>query len=244
MEGHREKELLLEGLENAIADLLPNSEHRMCARHILPNWSKKWRGIERRNCFWRCTRSTYEWELKKNLNDMKKLGTKIVDKLLYYNIERWSKVYFNTFCKSDSVDNNMAEYFNAWILAARQKTIVTILEEIRMKMMNIIGQLRQFGNTWITYFSLMAMKVLEENTERSMKCNIFWNGEYGFEVQQGSGASEVKHLVDINRQTCTCRAWMLKGIPCARAVVALHYKNLEPMNYISQWYSNATYMKI
>ncbi|OIT08090.1 hypothetical protein A4A49_05828 [Nicotiana attenuata] len=129
------------------------------------------------------------------------------------------------------------------ILKTRQKTIVTMLEEIRVKMMNRIGQLRQFGNTWITDFSPMAIKVLEENTERSLKCNIFWNGEFGFEVKQGSGASEVKHLVDINRQTCTCRAWMLKGIPCAHAVAALHYKNLEPLNYISHWYSNATYMK-
>ncbi|XP_070041548.1 uncharacterized protein [Nicotiana tomentosiformis] len=107
------------GLENAITNLLPNTEHRMCARHILANWSKKWRGIERRNCFWRCTRSIYEWELKKNLDEIKKLGNKIVDELLYYNIERWSMMYFNTFCKCDSVDNNMAKYFNAWILAAR-----------------------------------------------------------------------------------------------------------------------------
>ncbi|XP_019237729.1 PREDICTED: uncharacterized protein LOC109217893 [Nicotiana attenuata] len=83
----------------------------------------------------------------------------------------------------------------------------------------------------------MAMKVLEENTERSMKCNIFWNGEFGFNVKEGSGASEVKHLVDINRQTCTYRAWMLKGIPCAHAVAALHYKNLEPLNYISHQYT-------
>nr|XP_016505588.1 PREDICTED: uncharacterized protein LOC107823465 [Nicotiana tabacum] len=180
------------GLQNAISDILPNFEHRMCARHILANWSKKWRGIERRNCFWRCARSTYEWELKKNLNEMKNLGSNIVDELLYYNIERWSKVYFNTYCKSDSVDNNMAECFNNWILAARQKTIITMLEEIRVKMMNRIAQLRQFGNTWITEFSPMAMKVLEENTERSMKCTIFWNGEFGFEVKQGMGSTEVK----------------------------------------------------
>ncbi|XP_009771178.1 uncharacterized protein [Nicotiana sylvestris] len=204
------------GLENSITDLLPNSEHRMCARHILANWSKKWRGIERRNCFWRCAKFTYKWELKKNLDEMKKLGNNIVDELLYYNIERLSK-------------------------AARQKTIVTMLEEIRVKMMNKTGQLRQFGNTWITNFS--PMKILEENTKRSMKRNIFWNGEFGFEVKQGSRASEMKHLVDINRQTCTCRASMLKGIPCAHAVAALHYKNLESLNYISHWYSNATYMK-
>ncbi|OIT05920.1 hypothetical protein A4A49_03973 [Nicotiana attenuata] len=88
-----------------------------------------------------------------------------------------------------------------------------------------------------------SLEVLEENTKRSIKCNIFWNGEFGFEVKQGSDASEVKHMVDINMQTCTCITWMLKDIPCAHAVAALHYKNLEPLNYISHWYSNATYMK-
>ncbi|XP_070015766.1 uncharacterized protein [Nicotiana sylvestris] len=115
-----------DGLENATTDLLPNSEHKMCAGYILANWSKKWRGIERRNYFWRCERSTYEWELKKNPDEMKKLENKIVDELLYYNIERWRKVYFNTFCKCDSVDNNMAECFNTWILAASTATYMKI----------------------------------------------------------------------------------------------------------------------
>ena len=38
---------------------------------------------------------------------------------MYYNINYWCKVYFNTNVKVDSVDNNMAECFNAWIMAAR-----------------------------------------------------------------------------------------------------------------------------
>ncbi|KAH0761773.1 hypothetical protein KY290_017846 [Solanum tuberosum] len=48
------------GLDKAIQDLLSNAEQRMCARHVLANWSKNWKGIERRNCFWRCAKSTYE----------------------------------------------------------------------------------------------------------------------------------------------------------------------------------------
>ncbi|KAH0734334.1 hypothetical protein KY285_010041 [Solanum tuberosum] len=36
------------GLEIAITDHLPNVEHKMCARHILANWSKRWRGLERK----------------------------------------------------------------------------------------------------------------------------------------------------------------------------------------------------
>ncbi|WMV47450.1 hypothetical protein MTR67_040835, partial [Solanum verrucosum] len=160
------------GLEIAITDHLPNVEHRMCARHILTNWSKRWRGLERKKCFWRCARSTFEAELKDNISYMKRLGNNIVNHLLYYNPERWSKLYFNFTSKCDVVDNNMAECFNSWILAARHKTIITMLEEIRVKMMKRIRQMREFCNTWICDISPMAMKVLQDNTTKSMKCNI------------------------------------------------------------------------
>ncbi|KAH0722677.1 hypothetical protein KY289_005721 [Solanum tuberosum] len=140
---------LFHGLEIAITDHLPNVEHRMCARHILANWSKRWRSLERKKCFWRCA--------------------------------RWSKLYFNFTSKCDVVDNNMAECFNSWILAARHKTIITMLEEIRVKMMKRIGQMREFCNTWICDISPMAMKVLQDNTTKSMKCSIGWKSNTGYE---------------------------------------------------------------
>ncbi|KAH0694728.1 hypothetical protein KY285_021825 [Solanum tuberosum] len=124
------------GLEIAITDYLPNVEHKMCARHILANWSKRWRGLQRKKCFWRCA--------------------------------RWSKLYFNFTSKCDVVDNNMAECFNSWILAARHKTIITMLEEIR---------------------------VLQDNTTKSMKCSIEWNSDTGYEVLHGP----YRHVVDIQR---------------------------------------------
>ncbi|KAG5632879.1 hypothetical protein H5410_004596 [Solanum commersonii] len=65
-------------------------------------------------------------------------------------------------------DNNMSECFNAWILAARHKTIITMLEEIRVKMMTRIAKLKEFPITWKCNFSPMALKVLEENISRSM----------------------------------------------------------------------------
>jgi len=218
---------------------LPNVEHRMCARHILANWSKRWRGLERKKCFWRCARSTFEAELKDNISYMKRLGNNIVDHLLYYNPERWSKLYFNFTSKCDVVDNNMAECFNSWILAARHKTIITMLEEIRVKMMKRIGQMREFCNTWICDISPMAMKVLQDNTAKSMKCSIEWNSDTGYEVLHGP----YRHVVDIQRQICSCRAWMLKGIPCPHAIAALHHRKLDPINYISHWYNRETYMK-
>ncbi|KAM3378601.1 hypothetical protein P3S68_011014 [Capsicum galapagoense] len=82
------------------------------------------------------------------------------------------KLYFNTEVKCNFVDNNMSEYFNAWILSARHKTIITMLEEIRVKLMTRIGTLREFPNTWKSNYSPMYLKVLEENINRSMNCTI------------------------------------------------------------------------
>ncbi|XP_060182810.1 uncharacterized protein LOC132612727 [Lycium barbarum] len=135
------------GLDIANKDLLPNAEQRMCARHVIANFSKKWTGIAIRNCFWRCAKSTYEQEFQKNLDHMEKLGDGINGDLWYYNIDRWSKVYFKYLSCCDSVDNNMAESFNSWILGPRHKTIITMLEEIRVKIRRRVGQLREFSET-------------------------------------------------------------------------------------------------
>ncbi|XP_016582058.2 uncharacterized protein LOC107879548 [Capsicum annuum] len=39
------------GLFAAIEEVLPQSEHKRCARHILANWAKDWRGLQRRQQF-------------------------------------------------------------------------------------------------------------------------------------------------------------------------------------------------
>ncbi|XP_060211659.1 uncharacterized protein LOC132639207 [Lycium barbarum] len=184
-------------------------------------------------------KSTFEVELRGHIDEMKKMGRDCLDDLMYYNLHKWCKGYFKNHNKCDSVDNNMAESFNNWILAARYKTIITMLEKIRVKMMKIIGQLREFSNTWITDISPMSLKTLQENINKSMKCSLSRNGERGFEIRDLWGCT---HCVDIVRQTCSCRSWKLKSIPCPNAVAALHYKRLEPIHYVASCYNKYTYL--
>ena len=82
----------------------------MCARHVLANWSKDaiCIGNEKKRYFLSCARSIFEAELRDNIRYMKMLGGEgILDKLMYFNPERWSKVYFSFGTKCDVVDNNM-----------------------------------------------------------------------------------------------------------------------------------------
>ncbi|OIT28675.1 hypothetical protein A4A49_41426 [Nicotiana attenuata] len=122
--------------------------------------------------------------------------------------------------------------------AARHKTIITTLEEIRVKMMTRIATLREFANTWSCNISPMALKVLEENIEKSMRCTLFFNGETGYQVKEGTN----QHTVCLRNNTCSCRAWMLKGIPCPHAIAAMYYKGYEPADYVDNCYMKETYL--
>ena len=133
---------------------------------------QKLKGVERRRVFWRIAKSTFEAEMKNNIETMRKLGQEGLDNLLWYNLNTWCKKYFEEYRKCDVVDNNMTESFNAWIVSARYKTIITMFEEIRVKMMKRIGDLREFSNTWITDISPMSLKILQENIQKSMQCNL------------------------------------------------------------------------
>ena len=48
----------------------------------------------------------------------------------------WSRLRFNTNVKCDTLVNNMLEAFNNLLVDARSKPIITLLEDIRLYMMN------------------------------------------------------------------------------------------------------------
>ncbi|KAF2323854.1 hypothetical protein GH714_001573 [Hevea brasiliensis] len=137
----------LKGLIHVIEEELPEAEHRRYGRHIYQAWAKKWRGTKRRKKFWTIAKSTFEAELKDNLKELSKLGAGIYEDLVSYHIQDWVRVYHNPHAKCDVVENNMCETFNSWIFTARHKYIITMMEEIRVKIMNSIRTMRDFTVT-------------------------------------------------------------------------------------------------
>ncbi|KAF3679584.1 putative C2 and GRAM domain-containing protein-like [Capsicum annuum] len=162
-----------------------------------------------------------------------------MDELMYFNINYWWKFYFNTKVKCDSMNNNMFEYFKGWILATRHKTIITMLEEIRVKMITRISPLMEFPSTWKSNYSPMCLKVLEENINRFMDCTIEFNEVAGFEVKEGL----CQHKVHIVKRICSCRVWQLKGMPCAHGVATILFKKYPLYEDIDSFYSKETYLR-
>ncbi|KAG5593112.1 hypothetical protein H5410_043626 [Solanum commersonii] len=75
------------------------------------------------------------------------------------------------------------------------------------------------------------MQILTDNAEHAAICEVKFNGDNGYEIQH----SPYKHVVNLKKKVCSCRLWQLKGIPCAYAITAMHYKDLD--------YKKETYLK-
>nr|XP_009794136.1 PREDICTED: uncharacterized protein LOC104240929 [Nicotiana sylvestris] len=147
------------GLLDAVMNVCPQSYHRYCARHIEANWSKKWNTDEMKKLMWRCSWSTYEEEFKDMLKQLGKVSEDAVRDLLNYPPVTWCRAYFDTQCKNPMVDNNFTESFNSWILEARHKPIVKMLEDIRVKVMNQLKYRAEEVNSWRGEYNPYAMEL-------------------------------------------------------------------------------------
>nr|XP_010312968.1 uncharacterized protein LOC104644588 [Solanum lycopersicum] len=228
------------GLQGVVAELLPNAEVRMCARHIWSNWSKIWKGEEKGKQFWRCSKATFEVKYNEEFYKMSKLGNENINEdLLHYPRVSWVRAFFQEHSKCDAVENNMSETFNYWILSCRHKSIIAMLEEIRGKLMTRTMDMVKFADTWICDIAHMARLMLEENKEKSTACKVLWNADVGFEI----GEAQYRHMVNLNNRVCSCRTWHLRGIPCQHAIFALYHIGQEPESLVEHWYRKDTSLK-
>ncbi|KAK8614785.1 hypothetical protein V6N13_068576 [Hibiscus sabdariffa] len=70
--------------------------------------------------------------LMSDAKGLEALGPTSSNDLFATPVQHWSKAYFKATSKCDVVDNNMAEAFNGWIVEARAKPIINMLEQIRI----------------------------------------------------------------------------------------------------------------
>ncbi|XVE54582.1 hypothetical protein DITRI_Ditri03aG0093200 [Diplodiscus trichospermus] len=154
-----------------------------------------------------------------------------------YPSQTWCRAYFTAKSKCYMVDNNISECFNSWILGARHKPIITMLKDIRIQAMTRITTNKTFVDRWYNKWSPTSMPMLADNKELASGCRIIFNRDGGYEIREGDN----KHTVLLDRNSCTCRAWDLTGIPFHHAIYALYLSKIDPTSRISQYYHRSTY---
>ncbi|KAL4342055.1 hypothetical protein GQ457_08G017750 [Hibiscus cannabinus] len=181
-------------------------------------------------------KSTTEREWEDNKQVLSKLDEKVAAELFGKQEKKWTKAFQGLHAISDIVDNNMCEVFNSSIIEARYKSIITMLEEIRVKIMTRIVEKRHFISTWKYNYGPLIKKKFDVIKKDSVAWRMVWNGKGGCEVKKG----RKYYLVNLNEKTCSCRRWQLCGIPCQHACCAIWYTGGDPYDYLHSCYLKDT----
>ncbi|KAK8694127.1 hypothetical protein V6N13_071684 [Hibiscus sabdariffa] len=227
------------GLEIAIKDILPRVEHRNCARHVFVNWigRKKVKSYEF-DC-WEIVKATTEREWEDKIEALTQKDELVAKDLKSKSPKYWTKAFSGCHSKCDMVDNNICEAFNSSILEARYKSIITMLEEIKVKLMTRIVDKRKFCESWKHNYGPLLKKKFDQSKKDDIEWQIVWNGENGCEVKKG----RKQYIVNILERICSCRSWQITGLPCPHACCAIWHRSGDPDDYLDQYYHKQTYMK-
>lgn len=148
-----------------------------------------------RKQFWRYAKACFEVKFVKKMEAMEKLdkiGSKKKD-LLKYPKQCWCRAYFKEHAKCDIVENNMCDTFNSWIFTARHKSVITILEEIKHKIMKRQCEIIEFSCKQRCDIAPMARLALDENKDATTLLSIRWNASNRFQVVEGQICSYCRH---------------------------------------------------
>ncbi|XP_074278342.1 uncharacterized protein LOC141601934 [Silene latifolia] len=159
--------------------------------------------------------------LIKALTDMRKVDHKAAEAFLAYNPTVFCMDFINTTTKTDVIVNNMTETFNAYIIDARAKHVIYMVEDIRTAMMQ------------------RARARLEIEKDKFSTYEVFPSSTTRFQVKQR--IDEVS--VDLVGKTSTCRKWDLTGIPCSHAVAAIFNAHGQTEEYVDDMYKKDAYLR-
>ncbi|WOK94423.1 hypothetical protein Cni_G03125 [Canna indica] len=172
-------------------------------------------------------RSMEESELNRVLEEMAADSPQAHQAFISIGLIFFCQAYISTNCKSDNVTNNISKTFNGYILNARSKPIVDMLEEIRRLLMQRMYMKRVMIVKWTDDICPNIRKKLEINKEERRFCIVIPSGNLKFEVQYMSKI----HVVNIDNRSCSCWRWDLIAISCNHAVSCIVWMKDDPDKY-------------
>ncbi|CAI9296360.1 unnamed protein product [Lactuca saligna] len=221
------------GLIEAIKERVPHAEHRLCARHILANFNTRFKGEHFMKPFWKAVKATTKQKHEAAMKEIKELDSRAFD----YLMERDPKCYCRAFQVEgvfcDAIENGISESFNAKIVEARHKPIITMLEDIRVYVMQRLYYQRTKGESWdLTICPSIRKKIADLKDKQRFRA-VYPCGYQQFEVVLCND----RYAVDLIRRTCGCRRWQLTGIPFVHGVAAISSMNLNSEDYVASCYT-------
>ncbi|XP_074281764.1 uncharacterized protein LOC141606508 [Silene latifolia] len=224
---------------HAVASILPLAEHRHCARHIFALWHKTYRGDDMKLKFWKIAKAYNEADYLDALNELKEMDEGAAIRFQSYNPKLFCRAFMSTSMKSDIITSNLAETFNGWVINARTKHLIHMLEDIRASVMQRLVQKRQEMEKTNSEICPRIKAKLEKEKLEAAHCDVLPSHDHLFQVEHNLD----KLTVNLEAKTCTCKKWDMCGFPCCHAIAAIFFCHTEAEEFVEKCYKRDVYLK-
>jgi hypothetical protein len=165
-------------------DVIPMADHRVCVRHLWANFRDEGhRGVALKDKLWAAACAYTKAEFNAHMQELKRMSPAAFEYLDKIDPSGWSRAWFHDYPNCDLFVNNICKCFNVYILKARDKPILTMLEMIRIKLMRRY-QVKRDGISKLTgKLCPKVAKKLESIGLDAMECVPHFTGEKLFEVE-------------------------------------------------------------
>lgn len=230
------------GLLNAVSQVFPECEQRFCLRHIYANFQiAGFRGEDLKKLV---DAAAYAYSHSVHVVAMDMLKVLNLDAWTWLTkipTKHWARHAMDTTCKTDLIVNNISEIFNSYILDQRDKPIVTMMDQIRTKLMAKFADNRD--GVVVAHWEITPHYVEQLETEKrfSRWCTPVNAGNDIWQVEITSNGKREVHSVNLHNKTCGCRKWDLTGVPCKHAISVIYKAKQYPEDFVSDFFKKPMY---
>ncbi|XP_074310069.1 uncharacterized protein LOC141644782 [Silene latifolia] len=180
-----------------------------------------------------------EKELNDVMQQLRQQSERAYTEMCARDVTKFCRCFYKTWACTDVNCNKMAESFNSWILDARDKPILSMLEEIRRQVMSRmvekIGEAAKCNR--VTPRIRAKLNEFRQVTRKWVTIEASTNV---YEVQHTHN-STLSYTVRLYQKVCACKYWDLNGVPCEHATSATCVINQDPESYVAFWYTKESY---
>ena len=181
-------------------------------RHVCANFKNKFTGLFLKQRVWGAARATIIEYFNKEMRMLKEANILAYQWLSANAISEWSR------SKCDILLNNLCESFNSTILSAREKTIVTILEQVREYLTCRMTTKQKAVSKGVHLVGPRILKIIKKNKSVARQCNVKWVGGQSFQV---TTYTQDQLVVNLSEGSCSCKKFQLFGIPCGHVLTCI-----------------------
>ncbi|KAM0969299.1 hypothetical protein COP2_017957 [Malus domestica] len=225
------------GLKKSVLEVFENAHHGYSMHHLLQSFKRNLNGPYHGDGkgslpinFMAAAHAIRLDGFKTSIDQIRRVSARAYAWVQQIEPESWTNALF----KGEHYNHftsDVAETYIKWIEEVQELPIVSKIEALCSKLMELINTRRTDSSKWPT--KLTPSK--EEKLQREARCayglKVLFSSDTLFEVHK-----DLINVVDISKWDCSCLDWKSTGLPCCHAIAVFNCTGRDVYDYCSRYY--------